>query len=872
MDKEGNTITYGRDTVNDTFAVSTITNRDGTESKITFDENYNELINTDELGSSYISKYDDNGNLTSSTDREGNVTTMIYNDKNLVVEEIEPEGLKTINQYSGYNLISVQVGEEIKKYEYDKYGRQTKETYPNNTSVIQSYDDANNKTTIKDVNGSYTTTVFNDFGQIIQEYDGENRSTGYKYDLLNPDIKTAVTDGNGNITTYEYDKNNNITGITNSNDKKKTYKYNGNDQLVESIYPVNGTLINKITNTYDENGKVETVKLNSGITKNYEYDETNQLISTIFKNKDGKDSLAINNTYDESGNLTVSTFKNVITNNNVIQKEFAYNANGLISNYNQGNYSTSYDYDSLDRINNEIFNYNDGVKAFKINQGTDYNEEGKISSVISSLNSNSLFKMVYSYDLKQNQITVNYNDGFLKNTLSFNNSSQVSAIQYTRQSNESTPLQSFTYEYDNSGNIIKEVNNNDSVSYVYDGNDQLIKEIFKDGTTNEYQYDRVGNRVKAIISGKETTYSYNEGNQVVNKNNSNSYIYDADGNVIKDELFSYQYNEMGSIIKVNNTSNQEVARYEYDESGLRTKKILGSKTFEYYYENNKLAIEVLRENNQVISYRYYQWDGNDETVSSMLVYNKKVDGTWEANDFYFLKNYRGDVISILDNRGNEVGSYKYDAFGNIISVKGTVAEENAIRYASYYYDSETKHYYLNARYYNPVDGVFLTIDSEAGNVFSSSTQHGYIYTENNPNYLIDPDGNRGVPRIYGGSKSKPKGIYVWPSFATGKAGEEYMEKLIPGKPQKPFETDLGGRIIDIYTNGAGNEIKVGYAYKTSTHKLQVRKDAWLIKDKQLKSSRWHFLRSKVTGRCGASKPLRDFIESHKKMDYEVYDY
>ncbi|MEK4671553.1 DNRLRE domain-containing protein [Niallia sp. FSL R7-0271] len=870
IDIEGNTTTYERDTVNNTFAVATVINDDETQSKVTYDENYNELTETDELGNSSVNKYDGNGNILTNTDKEGNITAFTYNDKNQVIEEISPDGIKTINQYSGYNLISTQIGDELKKYEYDKYGRQTKEIYQNNTAIIQTYDDANNKTIIKDINGNSTTTIFDDFGQVVKEFDGENRATGYKYDLLYPEIKTGVTDGNGNTTTYEYDNNGNITAVINPNDNRKTFKYNGNNQLLESVYPINANLTNKVINTYDETGNLKTVKMNSGTTKNYDYDDLYQIKNVSFKNKNGQDSLLITNGYDDLGNVTSVTLKNIITNSNIIEKQISYTATNLISNYNQGNYSTSNEYDASDRIKNKIINYNDTVKSLKINQQFEYDEIGKISSTISSLGSTPLFKNVYTYDSDQNKVVQNYNDGLVESTSLFNKSSKVNSIQY--KINDSTLLQSLSYEYDNSGNILKEISKNNSVTYSYDGDDQLVKENFQNGTTNEYQYDNLGNRVKAIVKGKEIAYSYNEGNQIIEKNKI-PYIYDTDGKLIKDDVFKYEYNDMGSLTKVSNLNNNEVARYEYDENGLRIKKLIGSKTIEYYYDNNKLAIEILKENNQIISYRYYQWDGNDEIITGMLIYNKKQDNTWETNKYLFLRNQRGDVISIIDSKGAEVGSYEYDAFGNIISLKGVIAEENSIRYANYYYDNETKHYYLKARYYNPIDGVFLTLDPEAGQVTDLTSQHGYIYAENNPNYFIDIDGRRGI-RIYGGSRTKTKGLYIYPSFSTGKDGEDYIHMIFGGDPHKYFWTEVdggGGRIIDVYANKVAHEVKVGYATKSSRHKLQVRKDAWLLKNEKKKVvyAYWHFLRSKKTGKCGASEPLRNYLKS-KGIGFWVY--
>lgn len=70
-----------------------------------------------------------------------------------------------------------------------------------------------------------------------------------------------------------------------------------------------------------------------------------------------------------------------------------------------------------------------------------------------------------------------------------------------------------------------------------------------------------------------------------------------------------------------------------------------------------------------------------------------------------------------------------------------MAKVNPIRYAGYYYDEETKNYYLQARYYNPANGAFLALDPYPGEVVEPLSQNGYTYGNNNPVMNIDPKGN-----------------------------------------------------------------------------------------------------------------------------------
>ena len=50
-------------------------------------------------------------------------------------------------------------------------------------------------------------------------------------------------------------------------------------------------------------------------------------------------------------------------------------------------------------------------------------------------------------------------------------------------------------------------------------------------------------------------------------------------------------------------------------------------------------------------------------------------------------------------------------------------------------------YYLNARYYNPEDGRFMTEDSYRGEIMNPETGHLYVYCANNPVNYVDPSGH-----------------------------------------------------------------------------------------------------------------------------------
>ena len=164
--------------------------------------------------------------------------------------------------------------------------------------------------------------------------------------------------------------------------------------------------------------------------------------------------------------------------------------------------------------------------------------------------------------------------------------------------------------------------------------------------------------------------------------------------------------------------------FDYDANGLRTKK----NDTVYTYIGGKLIRE--ESSGHTIDYIY----GNDGITGI------KYDGTV----YLFRKNVFGDVTHIYDMNGVLLAHYVYDAWGDHTVVNETedkIGDINPIRYRSYYYDTETKLYYLRARYYDPETGRFISQD----NISYLDPEHFmglnlYAYCNDNPVIGYDPTG------------------------------------------------------------------------------------------------------------------------------------
>jgi len=117
---------------------------------------------------------------------------------------------------------------------------------------------------------------------------------------------------------------------------------------------------------------------------------------------------------------------------------------------------------------------------------------------------------------------------------------------------------------------------------------------------------------------------------------------------------------------------------------------------------------------------------------------------------------QGDILEIYDMNGNLCVTYAYDAWGNILSIGGSMkyslGRDNPFRYRSYYYDVETGLFYVGSRYYDPEVGRFLNGDEPSvlqlihEEILGS---HFYAYCYNNPVSYYDPDGRTPLRHLYG---------------------------------------------------------------------------------------------------------------------------
>ena len=317
-----------------------------------------------------------------------------------------------------------------------------------------------------------------------------------------------------------------------------------------------------------------------------------------------------------------------------------------------------------------------------------------------------------------------------------------------------------SYEYDNMGRISSMSVNENTASYTYDTYGQLTKEETIDKTIEYWYNDSTGNLERVTTNGNSITLGYT--NDRLTSYNNKAITYNANGGVASYDGWNYNWNNRGKLASITTKSNTRALKpilsssktysFTYNALGQRT-----TSNYNYFWVDNGLTPIVQGEVTNYSKTFYYDHAGRllTESISETLhgvgnasrtikfIYDESsMIGFEYSNDtnesvYYYQRNLLGDVIAIYDTTGNKVVEYAYDAWGNC-TIKGTttnyvVAHANPIRYRGYYYDENTKLYYLNSRYYNPEWRRFISpANVSALNPNLVNGLNLYCYCNNDP--------------------------------------------------------------------------------------------------------------------------------------------
>lgn len=741
------------------------------------------LYEIDESGNYIFFKYDDNHNIIKQLQVSANSITV--NDSTTFEEAEVVAESKNEYDYDDYdNIVAERYYQRI--FNDLRLTSSTTNLYNNNlishiekinTKYNQSETEILSETILKTVDYEYD--IWNQCIKITENAntDDEKIST-YSYDKIGRILHT-VENGqvidyiyygdklsrvsiNGEITEYHYLNDGSLYYITKPNDENIIYSYDnyGNLQFqtYNRSYSIQYNTLGSVVAMYSRFDEALIDRLQR-VEYTYSQDVKQNVTRTHFNSGDNIDYI-----YDEEGR------KVGIKLNNILKYEFLYSDD--IADVPQT---------VNDRINNTRKIIDDGkIEMFDINNNLLFSICSNIDDETLTKNKNVFINNGYSYSVISNSDSDTFKSVSNNGTTEFVKSYEYSDFQNSKIDSVSiNNMLSTAYEYNSDGNIVKLDNNleNESQRYIYSYDDtgHITAEVLTISNTNYsteynehvhytyengyltvaendttrwvYTYDENGN----ITEKKEFSVAENNGTKeyTLKQNGTDNYVYRNDWT---EELISFNgqtfsYDDSGNPLIYRNhnltwTFGRQLASfdgitYTYDENGIRRSKSTNGTTTKYYTDSN----------NNVI----YQSDG----TTSITFYYDRTDNVigfnHNGNNYFYIKNLQNDVTAITDSNANVVVSYYYDPWGKIIRVDGnyTIGNLNPFRYRSYYYDTDTKLYYLQNRYYDPEVCRFINCDNInfIGTSFKAISYNPFAYCKNDPVNYSDKTGNIAIAAV-----------------------------------------------------------------------------------------------------------------------------
>ncbi len=684
------------------------------------------------------SVYDTSGQVISQTDAEGNTVEFAYDNQGNLTKVTLP-------------------GDNVTTYAYDV------ENEDGTTSDITT--DALGRTTESRSNARMLTELSIAYGDgtvapisVSSEYDPEDRlvketeSAGnyrtYEYDSR--DRKTAVNsfDASGTQTlrtVYTYDKRDNVTSMAD-------YQYADGEAVLYHYTKYTYDDLNRQTGYAEWNGSaIPTQDQLADVTVTYTYDIDGNVTSAAYPESAGSSIRKLTYTYNTDKWLTQIHAVTADGTSHLL-REYTYNTNGQLTAIKDDRNILS-----------------------ESSTGTDH--------TICS----------FTYDRFERVIKIAYTEG--------DSSEEKESYEYTYDKNNNILTETIVNHYPASEEDWVE----EQRCYTYDALGRLTSTGITDklnGTskTTEYTYDQVGNRLTEEEDGIVTTYTYNSLNQLLsteqkdedgNVTESTAYQYDGNGNQTAQTItpsegtaasitLSYDAeNRLSQYVKKEGDTITLTQTNRYNGSGQRIQKVEGDGIIHYFYDVDTVlyttdelgdltAVNHMgTQNNVICTSRFGENESGEDGTGEDGAYESKTEAL-----YYYTKDIRESTTNLLDSTGSGVVSYQYTDFGET-SIHGDETFYNEVCFTGGIYDEGTGLYYLNARYYNPEDGRFLTQDTYTGENTDPESLHLYAYCTNNPVTNADPSGHIAISRIVGAAVggvaagyasykyAKKKGIKGW---------------------------------------------------------------------------------------------------------------
>ncbi|MCA9138587.1 MAG: hypothetical protein KDB00_17570 [Planctomycetales bacterium] len=435
----------------------------GNETQYVYDKLGRETQSIDALGGTSTTSYDSVGYISSFVDPAGRTTQYEVNLVGLIIETTDSSGATAKQEFDASRQLvrSIDPLGNIESYQYDPVGRLT--TMSTNGVLISQ-------------------ERYDLLGETVSYVDGSGNETEYQYDSLHR--KISQTDASGDAYFWEYDAAGNKTRVVDPRGVEATFTYDNVYRVTSETYSDEGSIVEQLNYQFDSLDRVSQIA-NADFTLDFVYDNEGRLISES-SNGSGVDWKA-EHSYDQAGRLVHTAYS--VGSEVVVEKDIIVDALARPTSIDMtGQWITDHTvgmtFDPTGRITS-ITRSSDAETGPSTNRT--YDDAGRLTAIVHSNDGTPLVQYAYSYDqnsrvrqVVEGNTTLEFEyDGFDQIRSVKTNGVTTSAYFFDSlgnptdadvvvgQENELRETANYTFEFDSSGNLIRQVSKADGSETIY---------------------------------------------------------------------------------------------------------------------------------------------------------------------------------------------------------------------------------------------------------------------------------------------------------------------------------------------------------------------------------------------------------------------
>lgn len=696
-----------------------------------YDDSGNTTLTIDQLGARAEATYDDAGRQRTATSVVRNATptpasyttTYDYDDLGNQTFEQTPTGDVARWEYSAASELTTQIDASLSETvtAYDVAGRAISITDPLGRTTTYDYDLAGRQTAQHDFAPDSTplttsTTAYDAAGNLIASTTPRGVASGnpaayttsYTYDPISRLTTVAQPTSTSHVvqTAYSYDAAGNHTAMTDGRGYTTSYQYNEWNLQTAVIEPATPTFPGAADRTwtteYDPAGLAVRLIEPGAITVDRSFDQLGRLTS---ETGTGADVTAATRTfaYDTSG-------QRVSAGSQAGDIGFIYDDRGLLTQTTgPTQYQSNFTYDPAGRM----LTRTDAAGTTSYT----WNTRGQLASITDALTGSS---RTNTFDVAGQLVDVAYSGGATR-TVGYDDLGQVTSDEMKTAGG--TVTAGYSYSYNPDGNLTE-------VTANLPGNPAT--------GTNHYSYDNAGRLASWDNPANTTvTYNYDDSGNLIN-NAGVAATFDARNQLQTTGTATYQWTPRGNLASVTDGGSTTASTFDalnrntatgttsYTYDSLDRAATNGPTQFAYAgAEIDPVAIGTTRFARSPAGLPIAAQTGTDPAV-------------------LLGRNTHGDIGYQHQPDGTINATRAYDPFGDTIGETGTLTP---LGYQSDYTDPTTGDIWMGARWYRPGTATFTNRDTILGQLQTPISLNRYTYAYGDPLGMWDPDGRNACNNV-----------------------------------------------------------------------------------------------------------------------------